>query len=133
MHGSLEQNVLSLAREFPDTTFLLFFSPYSIVYWDSLKQSGALEQHIEAEREAIEALTGQENIEMNSFSDFYELVFDLNNYKDTAHYGESVNGRMLEWMHEGEHRITKENYESYLKKIEEFYSSYDYDAIFEAE
>lgn len=133
MHGSLEQNVLSLAREFPDTTFLLFFSPYSIVYWDSLKQSGALEQHIEAEREAIEALTGQENIELYSFSDCFELVCDLNNYKDTAHYGESVNGRMLEWMHEGEHRITKENYESYLKKIEEFYSSYDYDAIFEAE
>ena len=133
IRGSLEQNVLSLARECPDTTFLVFFSPYSIVYWDSLKQSGTLGQHIEAEREAIKALAGQENIELYSFSDCFELVCDLNNYKDMAHYSEAVNAMILEWMHEGEHRITAENYEAYLESIEEFYFSYEYDAIFEGE
>ena len=133
IRGSLEQNVLSLARECPDTTFLVFFSPYSIVYWDSLKQSGTLRQHIEAEREAIKALAGQENIELYSFSDCFELVCDLNNYKDMAHYSEAVNAMILEWMHEGEHRITAENYEAYLESIEEFYFSYEYDARFEGE
>lgn len=129
--ASLEQNVLATARENPDVTFYLFFTPYSIAWWDSLNRSGGLEQHIEAERKAIELLLTQENIELYSFSNNFPLVCDFNNYKDIQHYSADINSQILKWIHTGEYRLTEENYENYLKEILEFYKNYDYDSIME--
>ena len=53
-----------------------------------------------------------------------------NNYKDSGHYSENINSRMLIWMRNGDYKLTKENYEDYLREIFDFYSSYNYDAIF---
>ena len=55
---------------------------------------------------------------------------DLNNYKDVGHYSEKINSQMLGWMHEGEYRLTWDNYEGYLEEIYEFYGGYDYDVLF---
>lgn len=128
---NVTQNITELASEYPDTRFLLFFPPYSICYWDSLVREGKLEWEIEAQRVAIEEILKYDNIELYSFCNIFEVVCDLNNYKDAGHYSEKINSQMLGWMHEGEYRLTWDNYEGYLKEISEFYGSYDYDSIFE--
>lgn len=128
---SLEQNILENVRNNPEVTYYLFFTPNSIVYWDSLSREGRLEQHFEAERTAIEMLLEQENIELYSFSNNFDLVCNLDHYKDVFHYSADINSQILRWIHDGEYRLTKENYEDYLAQITEFYSNYDYDVIFE--
>ena len=128
--GNVTQNVTELASEYPDTTFLLFFPPYSICYWDSLVRGGRLEREIEAQRIAIEEILKYDNIELYSFCNNFEVVCDLNNYKDVGHYSEKINSQMLGWMNEGEYRLTWNNYEGYLEEIYEFYGVYVYDVLF---
>lgn len=126
---NIRQNVTSLAVGHPKTTFYYFFPPYSICYWDVLKNNGQTDWRIDAEQAAIEEILKYPNIKLYSFCNNFELVCNLDNYKDQAHYGEWVNSWILEWMHNDEYLLTKDNYKDYIKTIKEFYNSYDYSSL----
>ena len=84
---------------------------------------------IDAEQLSIEELLKAPNIKLYSFCNNFELVCDLDNYKDQAHYGEWVNSWILEWIKSGEWRLTKDNYLEYLREIRNFYNNYDYSSL----
>lgn len=126
LQGNLEQNVISLAQEHPETTFYLFFSPFSIVYWGRLYFSGQIQRMIDAEQEAIEALLSVPNIRLYSFNNNFDLICDLDNYKDYEHYGEWINSWILEQMAADQYRLTQDNYLDYIAQLQNFYPSYDY-------
>lgn len=126
---NIRQNVTDLADAHPETTFYLFFPPYSICYWDALHNDGQINWRIDAEKIAIAEILKHPNIKLYSFCDDFGLVCNLDNYKDQAHYGEWVNSWMLEWMHDGKRLLTEENYEEYIETIRKFYNSYDYSRL----
>ena len=128
---NITQNVIDLASKNPDTEFYLFFTPYSIYYWDAIDRDGSICQYLEAERYAISLLLQQENIHLFSFFTEFDMICDLNNYKDVQHYSEEINSQILRWMKEGKHELTPENYEAYCAEMRAFYLNYDYDALFE--
>lgn len=127
--GNIRQNVTDLADKHPETIFYLFFSPYSICYWDLMDNSGDVDWMIDAEQVAIEELLKHSNIRLYSFCDNFDLVCNLDNYKDVAHYGEWVNSWILEWMREDQYLLTEQNYREYIDTIRDFYGSYDYDSL----
>lgn len=129
---TFEQNVTSLIEKNPQIEFYLFFTPYSILYWDSQNQVGNVQRLIDAQRVAIEMMIQYDNVHLFSFFDEFDMICDLNNYKDIAHYGENVNSQMLYWMSRGEHQLTLDNYEDYLTAIEAFYTQYPYNSLFES-
>lgn len=129
---NLQQNVLDLAQAHPETTFYLFFSPFSIVYWGMLHDAGGVEAMVDAEETAIEMLLQLPNIQLYSFNNNFDLICDLDNYKDYEHYGEWVNSWILEQMAAGQYRLTRDNYQAYLEQIRAFYTSYDYAALTDA-
>lgn len=126
---SIRQNVLETAKDYQDVTFYVFFPPYSICYWDMLYERGEINRRIDAEQCAIEEILQCPNIRLYSFCTNTELVCNLDNYKDQAHFGDWVNSRILNWMHEDMYRLTKENYQEYIDFIREFYNSYDYHSL----
>ncbi|MCI8838213.1 MAG: hypothetical protein HFG74_09150 [Hungatella sp.] len=130
LEGNIFQNVTSLAKENPQITFYLFFTPYSIYYWDSLNQEGNLNRQLKIEEETIRMLLEYDNILLFSFNDQFDMICDLNNYKDTVHYGEKINSKMLEWMYERKHLLTKDNYIEYCNKVRNFYTSFEYNSLF---
>ncbi len=129
--GNIHQNVISLAEKYPDVDFYYFFTPYSIVFWRERVQNGDIYRQIEAERLAIEEILKCDNIKLYSFNNRTDITTDLNNYKDSAHYGEWINSLMLRWMHDGKYLLTEENYEAYLEAELAFYTSYDYGCLAE--
>lgn len=129
MLDNLRQNVTDLADEHPETTFYLFFPPYSICYWDELSGKGEIDRMIDAEEAAIAEMLKHSNIRLYSFSDNFELVCNLDNYKDQGHYGEWVNSWILKWIGDDVGLLTKDNYEAYISRIREFYNTYDYDSL----
>ena len=131
IYDNLEQNVLALVREHPDTDFYLYFPPYSISYWDELNQKGEIEQVIDAEQYAIELLLKQPNIKLYCFFTNFDMVCDLDNYTDYHHYGEWINDDMLRWMYEGEYLLTEENYLTHLNSMRSFYMTFDYEGLHE--
>lgn len=127
---NINQNIVSTIKNNPNIKFYYFITPYSICYWDYLYRDKALEKHLYGEKMIIESIINYENIYLFSFNDDFELVTNLDNYKDIAHYGENVNSLILNHMVQNNHRLTKDNYQDYLKKIYDYYSTYDYDSIY---
>lgn len=130
IHDNIKQNVTDLAEQYPEVEFYLYFSPYSIVYWDGLDQSGMVNWHIDAEQYAIEQMLQYDNIKLFSFSDNFSMICNLDNYKDKQHYGDWVNTDILWKMSNDEGLLTKENYMDYINRIREFYTTYDYESLY---
>lgn len=129
--ANIDQNLVATVKANPDIQFYYFLTPYSILYWDGIQRTNSIQKHMQAERMVIEALIPFENMHLFSFSDVFELTTDLDNYKDYTHYGEKINSWMLDHMVKGKYRLTSENYEEYLHKVEYFYSHYPYDNLFQ--
>ncbi len=127
--GNASQNITALAKEHPDATFYYFITPYSILWWKDRVEEGSIYQRIEAEQIIIEEILQCPNIRLYSFNNRTDLITDLNNYKDSAHYGEWINSLMLKWMHDGKYLLTKDNYKEYLSQELLLYTSYNYDSI----
>lgn len=127
--GNVIQNIVDTVRDNPDITFFLYFSPNSIYYWDNLNQYGTLEKQIEAQKITTELLLQYDNVYLFSFFDDYAMICNPDNYKDLLHFTEDINSQILCWIHDGEHRLTKENYEEYYSEIRNFYTNYDYDKL----
>ena len=128
---NIEKNVISLVKKYPNIKFIYFITPYSIVYWDQLKQEGKIEKQIMAEKYMIEKILEYPNIELYSFFNNYEMICNLDNYRDPGHYMGKINDKILYWISKKEYQLTKENYEEYIRKNLEFYKNYNYDSIFE--
>lgn len=119
-------NFLELAEEHPDTTFYLFFPPYSICYWEALVRTKQLNSQLEAQKTGVELLLSAENIQVYDFSYRIDIIGDLDNYTDSIHYGEWVNSEMLRMMRAGEGLLTEDNLEEYYDSVKRLYSEYDY-------
>lgn len=130
---NIYQNVISLPMEYPDVDFYYFFTPYSVVYWGQQIENNDIYRWIEAEQYIIELLLPYENIKLYSFNNRWDLVTDLNHYKDTNHYGGWINSAMLHWMKDGQYLLTAENYRSYLNEELDFWLSFEYESLNEQE
>ncbi len=127
---NITQNVTDLAKANPDITFYMFFTPYSICFWDYQIRTGDFNRQLEAEKLILELILECENIKMFSFALNTDIITDFNNYKDYLHYGENVNSEILQLMKDGKYQLTKDNYLEHIEKERAFFSAYDYDSIF---
>ena len=130
MRENLEQNVLRIAREHPETQFLLFDPPYSLIWFDNLYRNREIDRIIDLWELEAELLLSCENIHLFSFYDDFDVILDLGSYKDSVHYNQKITDHLLECMARGEHELTKENYMEYFEMLRVYYKSVDYDTIF---
>lgn len=131
INKNINENIIRLPKKYPNVKFIYFITPYSIVYWDDLNQRNEVEKQIMIEKYIIEKILEIPNIELFSFSNNYELITNLNNYKDTIHYMGHINDQILIWIKNKKYKLIKENYMEYINKNLEFYKSYNYNQIFE--
>lgn len=128
--SNVKQNVINLIKEYPNVEFYLFYPPYSIYGWDYYKQIGELNKHINGEKFITEMLLEYDNVHVFSFLDEYNIITNLNNYKDTRHYSADINSYILKSMSTGKNELTKDNYKAYYDKIINYYNNYDYNSLF---
>jgi ABC-type multidrug transport system fused ATPase/permease subunit len=115
--GNIKQNVTDIADAYPDVDFYIYYTPYSIYYLDFYLRSGDLKKQIDAEKYITSLLLEHENIHVYSFYMKHELIEDPDNYKDLAHHGQAASDMILEWIHEKEGELNKDNYEEYYFDI----------------
>ena len=127
---SMEQNFVQTARENPDIEFYCFIPPYSICWWQRLSEENSIELYVRYCEAACETLLECGNIRLFSFFDDYDVVTDLNNYSDWAHYSADINSKLLRDMKEGAHALTIENCADYWQGVQDFYTAFDYEAYF---
>lgn len=123
---NVTENFVKLAKDYPDTTFYLFFPPYSICYWEALTRTKQLNLQLNAQKIAVELLLTTQNVQVYDFSYRTDITANLDNYTDTLHYGEWINSEMLQMMSREEGRLTSENYMDYYNSLSTLYSEYNY-------
>ena len=121
--------VTAVAKENPDASFYFFFTPYSALWWQTRVESGAVYKQIEAEKVMIEEILQCPNARLFAFSGLTDITTNLNHYLDKMHYASWVNSLMLEYMHDGKCELTYDNYEAYLARELEFYTTFDYASL----
>lgn len=91
--------------------------------------AGTIYKQLEAEEYIIELILQCDNIKLFSFNNRTDITTNINNYKDTRHYGQWVNSLILHWMHDGKYQITKENYKDYLAEERKNYLNLNYSSL----
>lgn len=129
--ANIRQNFVELVNKYPDTTFYIFYTPYSICWWDFMNQEGMINYYFDAELIATELLLECPNVKLYNFHDKYDIITNLDNYRDKEHYAPHINTMILEWMAEDDGLVTKQNYMERYEKEKEYYLNFDYERIFQ--
>lgn len=127
---NLREQLLSLAQEYPDTEFLFFFPPYSILNWDAHTRESSVDRYVDAFQAATQLLLEAPNVRVFSFYTDFETTTNLDNYRDTVHYSNDINSLLLQRMAAGEYELTQDNYLAHWQNVRSFYSTYDYESLF---
>jgi len=116
---------------YPDTEFVLFFSPYSILFWDKMERQGRTDAMFTALKYAARRLTAYDNVKLQCFLTDIDTITNLDSYADHIHVAGRVTWRMSKAMAGTEHLLTAENYEEKLDALREYVVNYDYESIWD--
>lgn len=129
---NLENNIIPLLEENPETEFVFFMVPFSIIYWDNEVRQGTFDATIHGVEYAIGRLLEYENVQIYFYHDEWDIATNLDNYKDYSHYGKWINSWLTQAIAADESRLTKENYKAVLKEMHAYICSYDFSSCFVA-
>ncbi|MCR4960842.1 MAG: hypothetical protein K6A74_05260 [Lachnospiraceae bacterium] len=128
--ANLESNLLPYIEAHPDTEFVIFYPPYSILYWYNRILEGRLDISEEQYTYITEHLLAYDNVRVFCFCGDEEVVTDLDNYVDFNHQHRSVNDEIVNCFASGDWELTKENYRDIIKAMFDLARNYDYEADF---
>ena len=128
---NLKYNIIPLLEENPETEFVFFVVPFSMLYWDNQVRRGTFDAAMCGMEYAIEQLLEYDNVRIHFYHDRWEIVTNLDNYKDYSHYGKWINSWMTQAIAAGEGRLTRDNYAAVLEDMRTYIGAYDFDAFFE--
>lgn len=132
--ANLAANICPYIEKNPETDFVIFFPPYSILFWNDVLKENHLEATIEEYRYIANRLNAYENVEVYFFPDLEEIVCDLDNYADYSHYHPRYNRYMAECFADKTGVVAKEGeggkgIDEYLLHMREIAEGFDYEEL----
>ena len=124
-------NILPVIEAHPETEFVFFYPPYSILYWQQQVLSGRLEAILEIYGYSMEQLLQYDNVRVFYFQDEEQLIANLDNYRDVCHHTPQINRYIFDCIKNGDREITLENRNYYLENMYRIASQYPYEEIWE--
>ena len=100
----LEKCLIPFVQAHPETTFVVYFPPYSVLEWVKHLQTGTLERALYHRELAACALDSYENVQLYDFQACTQVVEDLDQYKDSMHHRPEINDWVVEMIAAGEMR-----------------------------
>ena len=111
---NLETYILPYISEMADTEFVIFYPPYSILYWYNHMAEGDLEAMLYQSEYIAERLLQYPNVRIFQFQDDYEYITNFDNYSDYTHYRHEMNDYMTKCFANGECELTLTNYKQFF-------------------
>jgi len=128
--ANLNANIIPYIEANPESEFVIFFPPYSILFWNDVLMDNRYEATLNAYRCVYESLSQYSNVRMFFFPAMTDTVSDLNNYADYTHYHPSVNRAMAECFITGEYEIDAScDIEYYLTVVDNMINEYDFETL----
>lgn len=127
---NMEENILPYIKEHPDTKFVIFYPPYSILFWNDMINEHRLEATFNEYEQISQMLMEYDNVEIFFFTDEEEIITDLNNYADYTHYHPRYNSYMARCFADGTDRCEDmDDVRSHIARLREIISGYDFDTL----
>ncbi len=123
------KKIKGFVEKYPETTFRFFYSPYSIAYWYDSYARGTFLQDMENLEYSMKELLKCENLQLYFPSD-YEMITDLESYKDLGHYDMDIQYQIFEEMKNEENMLTSDNYQEYMNEFRDMVMECDFEKIF---
>jgi len=114
---SFDLNLLSLIKDHPETEFILFYPPYSILTFYDWSKNGVLKSSIAFKHYVFEQIKKYDNVKLYDFQVAKEIILDLDNYRDYSHYHQKINTQILKEIKSNNYRVTDENIDNYSEKL----------------
>lgn len=123
------ENILPFIEEHKETDFYIFYPPYSLLYWQGIRNDGKLQTMISVYKLSVELLLEYDNVHLFYFQNEREIISDLRNYRDYCHHTPEINRYIFECVKDGKNRMDKNNYEELLTGMYELAKNYDYTVL----
>lgn len=109
----------------PETEFLFFVPPYSIVWWDNAYEKGLLDTYLHTLNSCMESLLPYENVSFYT-TDFNEksTIGDLYLYMDYIHAAPVLTNRMPNMIGDAAAEITIDNYKEQTGKLRDLFFAF---------
>ena len=121
---NFEKQLLSHIRENPQIKFDLFLPPYSIYFWCFQKKLGHLDEYSALRNFLAEEVGKLPNAVLHDLQAEWDIVCNLDNYKDITHYSPAINSEILRNIHSGKYISSgiqvKKSTNLIRKKLEEY-------------
>ena len=114
----------------PDVQFIFYSPPYSILYWDDCILRGRLTAEICAMNEVFNTLLDHDNVRIFYFQDNWDIITDLDNYKDYSHFSKDISHYLYECIRDGKCEVTGKTAYDTLLKFSEDIADYDHESTF---
>lgn len=124
-------NIIPFVEQNPDTEFIVYFPPYSMLYWEQMVLQGNLEDIMEIYRYAAGRLLEYGNVSVYYFQQEEEIITNLENYRDVCHHRPEYNRYIFDCIKREEKRLTPENLDSVIQDMYEFAQNYDYEVYWQ--
>lgn len=128
--ANLAENILPLIEAHPDTEFIFFTPPYSMLYWYRRMGCADAEASLESMRKMIGTCLQYDNVKVYGFGWDETITTNLENYMDTGHFSPEIHSELLSRMYNDEDRITLDNcnqlFDSFIERVKTF----DYAALY---
>lgn len=128
--ANLETNLLPYIEGHPNTEFVIFFPPYSILFWNDVLMENHMEATIEEYRYLAKTLAAYDNVKVFFFPSQEWIITDLNNYADYSHYHPRFNRYMTECFADGTCQVDEESIDQALDQMRQIVADYDFEALF---
>lgn len=131
---NLSANICPYIEANPKTEFVIFFPPYSILFWNDVLRENHLDATIEEYRYIANRLNAYDNVEVYFFPDQEDIICDLNHYADYSHYHPRYNRYMTECFADKTCLVAKEGQagkgiDEYLLHMKEIAENFDYEEL----
>ena len=120
----MDQTVFDFVAQYPDTEFLLYFNPDSLL-GKVLNSKNFIEFNTYASfvKQVAQKSSRYPNVHFFGF-DNLPFTNDISFYKDPSHYTKEINGQLLKLMADRRYELTADNVDTYLsvlwKRMENF-------------
>ena len=119
-------NILPFLEENPDTNVYVMIPPYSMLYWEEKVLSGELENILAIYAYAVEKLLQYDNVRVYYFQNEWDIITNLDNYRDSCHHRPEYNRYMFECIRDGKNEMTLQNYQALFREMYDFAKDYPY-------
>lgn len=105
IEGNMEDGVLRFVAAHPDTDFIFYFPPYSVIYWILESDAGNLEAQLWMREQFVQTLIAYDNVTIYDFAAYTPWILSLDRYLDYSHHDPQMNAQIIDAIAQDAQRV----------------------------